>query len=206
MQKLALHYSEILKGDFELKPLNFLFVFQVNCPGCFLYGIPLMNQLYSQFKTNISFLGLSTAFEDFGNNTIENTELLIDDNEIIGHVKQAFAKEGYNNYPFPVQFPIAMDKLMENEDDIKLAVNHICTINPNYDTFSKEDQLLFQNHVYKHLKGLNRISMTFTLNQLKGTPSMLLFDNNYDILYHKFGHVHSNEIGEHLTSFIKTVS
>ena len=83
MQKLALHYNNLLKGSFELKKLNFLFVFQVNCPGCFLYGIPLVNELYKEFQKDISFLGLSTAFENFDLNTATNTKLLVNNLSLI---------------------------------------------------------------------------------------------------------------------------
>lgn len=188
MQKLALHYNELLKGSFELKKLNFLFVFQVNCPGCFLYGIPLVNKLYKEFNKDISFLGLSTAFEDFNYNTTENTRLLIEKNEVVGHTKKALQQEGLDTYPFSVDFPIAMDKKIENDADIKNAVHHVCSINPNYDSFSDSDKSLFKDHVANYLNNLEVISMTFTLNQLKGTPSMILFNDNHEILYHKFGH------------------
>ena len=205
MQKLALHYNELLKGSFQLKKLNFLFVFQVNCPGCFLYGIPLVNELYKEFNDNISFLGLSTAFEDFNYNTVENTRLLIENNEIVGHTKKALQQEGFETYPFSVDFPIAMDKKIENDADIKNAVHYVCSINPNYDSFSDSDKSFFKDRVASYLKSLEVISMTFTLNQLKGTPSMILFNDNYEILYHKFGHVQLTEIQNQLKSFIENV-
>ena len=78
-QKLHLHYSRELQGKFSLKELNFLFVFQVNCPGCFLYGIPTVNQLYLEFGSQVGFLGLSTAFEDFEFNSRENTVKLLEE-------------------------------------------------------------------------------------------------------------------------------
>ena len=52
-------------------------VFQVNCPGCFLYGIPQAISLYEKFKDkNVKVLGVATAFEDYDKNTIQNLELL----------------------------------------------------------------------------------------------------------------------------------
>ena len=206
MQKLALHYNNLLKGSFELKKLNFLFVFQVNCPGCFLYGIPLVNELYKEFQKDISFLGLSTAFENFDLNTAVNTKLLVNNNTIIGHTKKALNDQGFDKYPYTIDFPIAMDKIMNNSEDLEKAILHICTINPNYTSFSYREQLLFKAHVKAYFEKLEIISMTFTLNQLKGTPSFILFDDNYEILYHKFGHIHSNELITHLNSFVKTLS
>jgi len=36
---IQLKIDRVLQGSFDLKALN-LFVFQVNCPGCFIYGFP----------------------------------------------------------------------------------------------------------------------------------------------------------------------
>jgi hypothetical protein len=46
MKKLELQFDKELKGKFNLKNLNILLVFQVNCPGCFSYALPLFNTLY----------------------------------------------------------------------------------------------------------------------------------------------------------------
>jgi hypothetical protein len=41
-------------------------VFQVNCPGCFLYGIPQAISIYEKYKDkNVKVLGVATAFEDY---------------------------------------------------------------------------------------------------------------------------------------------
>ena len=47
-------------------------VFQVNCPGCFLYGLPQAISLYEKFKDkNVKVLGVATAFEDYDKNTLK---------------------------------------------------------------------------------------------------------------------------------------
>ena len=41
-----------------------IFVFQINCPGCFLYGIPEAIELYESFQERpFKVWGLATAFE-----------------------------------------------------------------------------------------------------------------------------------------------
>jgi len=41
-------------------------VFQVNCPGCFLYGIPQAIDIYQKYsKEGLTVVGVATAFEDF---------------------------------------------------------------------------------------------------------------------------------------------
>ena len=65
-------------------------VFQVNCPGCFLYGIPQAISLYEKFKDkNVKVLGVATAFEDYDKNTLQNLELLLSENQVIGETFKA---------------------------------------------------------------------------------------------------------------------
>ena len=78
MRELQLHIDKHIQGNFETKELNLLLMFQVNCPGCFTYALPLFKRLYENYKDEkFSFLALSTAFEDFDKNTLENTTLLV---------------------------------------------------------------------------------------------------------------------------------
>ena len=65
MENFKFSIGPLLKGTFQLRAINIAFVFQVNCPGCFIYGFPVMNNLYGKFKDKIGFIGISTAFEDF---------------------------------------------------------------------------------------------------------------------------------------------
>jgi hypothetical protein len=108
MQKIQLFVDRTLQGDFELQDLNLLFVFQVNCPGCFIYGFPLMNKLYWQYRERgLNILGLATAFEDFDYNTAENVKLLLAEQKTVGATYKALG-ERYNQ---PINFPIAVDVL-----------------------------------------------------------------------------------------------
>lgn len=77
MTMLQLRLDRVLQGSFDLKALNLLFVFQVNCPGCFIYGFPLVKLYWKYRECGLNVLGLSTAFEDFDYNTAANTELLL---------------------------------------------------------------------------------------------------------------------------------
>ena len=189
MQKLILHHEPLLSGTFEVSPLNFLFVFQVNCPGCFLYGIPMVNQLYMEFGKEISFLGMSTAFEDYEYNTLQHTQALISKGEIIGETKKALKQHGLERYPYPIDFPIVMDKKSNESFDFNHAAIQICNTSPRYQMASPDEQKLFFSNVIHYLKNQPQLSLTFTLNQLKGTPTFLVFNDTYNILYHQFGHV-----------------
>ena len=70
-------------------------VFQVNCPGCFLYGIPEAIEIYNKYHSEgVSVLGVATAFEDFDKNTLENLELLLKTGEVIGDTKEGLRQNG----------------------------------------------------------------------------------------------------------------
>ncbi len=109
MTTLQLQIERVLQGSFDLKALNLLFVFQVNCPGCFIYGFPLVNKLHWKYRrAGLNVLGLSTAFEDFDYNTAVNTELLLTEMKLVGATRRALGEY----YCPAIDFPIAVDQLM----------------------------------------------------------------------------------------------
>ncbi|AUP80171.1 hypothetical protein [Flavivirga eckloniae] len=189
MKKLHLHFDRMIQGEFNLRALNFLFVFQVNCPGCFLYGIPLVNKLFSEFNQDMSFLGISTAFEDFEYNNEENTNLLISSGQMVGETKKALAKEGFDVYPNKINFPLAMDEMASESFDLSSTAEKICQLNPNYAIWPDFEQSALLRRVKGYLNALEKIALTFTINQFRGTPTMLVFNDAYEILFHQFGHV-----------------
>ena len=87
-------------------------VFQVNCPGCFLYGIPEAIEMYNKYhKDGLTVLGAATAFEDFDKNTLENLELLLSTGETIGETlnalgqyRQLMEQSCYTKFPFQLQW------------------------------------------------------------------------------------------------------
>ena len=94
MRRLNLHIDKMVQGEFHPKKLNLLLLFQVNCPGCFVYALPTFNQLYEKYNQQIGFIALSTAFENFDLNTHQNTKLLVDKGELIGETKKALHQQG----------------------------------------------------------------------------------------------------------------
>lgn len=193
----------MIQGEFSLKRLNLLLVFQVNCPGCFFYALPLFNQLYQDKDLKqCSFLALSTAFEDFDKNTRHNTELMVTDAKLIGETKKEFSKLGYDSLPYKVEFPIAMDAEVLDTAERQNLVTAICNLNPNYQTWADWEQEMMNQKVVNYLDQLEKISYTFSINQLKGTPTLLLFDNQYRIVAEWFGHHTYQEIKEGISAFL----
>jgi glutathione peroxidase-family protein len=92
-------------------------VFQVNCPGCFLYGIPEAIEIYRKYRdSGVTVLGLATAFEDFDKNNLENLQKLVNRGEVIGETYRAFSSSGQlsggNKLPYKIPFPVATDLLV----------------------------------------------------------------------------------------------
>ena len=72
-------------------------VFQVNCPGCFISGIPEAIEVYQKFQEDpVEVWGLATAFEDFDKNTLENLMKIIETGEVIGDTLESLTNEKLN--------------------------------------------------------------------------------------------------------------
>jgi len=202
MKKLQLHYQKEFQGIFEKGALNFVFVFQVNCPGCFFYGIPIVNKLYKEFKDHMSFLGVSTTFEDYNYNTVDNTTMLLHTGQMVGETKKAFIQQGIDCYPYPLLFPVAMDQLATENFDYDVIAQQIGTQSKGYDVLSITEQEHFLLRIKHYLKNQEKLSLTFTLNQLRGTPSLIVFDQNNNILFHHFGHIEYETLSKTIHTLI----
>jgi thiol-disulfide isomerase/thioredoxin len=201
MRPLELHPAPCLQGDYQTDSLNILFVFQVNCPGCFLYGLPVLNKLHAQYGDRVSFLGLSTAFEDFDLNTQENTEKFLGSGEMTGETLRALKEKGISTYPEVPTFPVAMDARADVSFDFGAAARKICLLNPHYSISQEVEHKTLRNNVEVYLRSLEVLSMTFTLNQFKGTPTFVLFNQQRDVLWEQFGYVAFEEVRDNIERF-----
>ena len=157
-------------------------VFQVNCPGCFMYGIPESIEIYNKYKTEgVSVLGVATAFEDFDKNTISNLELLVKTGEVIGETKKMLSQYGKldgNKLAYKIPYPIAMDSLVKESGDVSKEKmdSMINTQIPNFDA-QPED---YKNQIYERVKNYfmskEYTAETFEMYSLQGTPSNILID------------------------------
>lgn len=158
-------------------------VFQVNCPGCFIYGIPQAIDIYQKYrKEGVTVLGIATAFEDFDKNTLENLELLLTTGEVIGETKKALSQYGQlvegNKLPYKIPFPVGMDLLKKEDDPIsKPKIDEIIKANvPGYESYSEDQKLEIIERVKQYLKGKEYSAQTFEEFTLRGTPSTILID------------------------------
>ncbi|MBW4554325.1 MAG: hypothetical protein KME35_24975 [Aphanocapsa sp. GSE-SYN-MK-11-07L] len=201
---IQLKIDRVLQGSFDPKALNLLFVFQVNCPGCFIYGFPLVNKLHRKYcQSGLNVLGLSTAFEDFEYNTAANTQLLLTERKLIGATRQALGEV----YSQAIDFPVAVDQLttgaaIATPENTKTLIEAI----PDFDRLPKSEQAVLRQKVNAYLQRHTKTSTTFTLNHLPGTPTFLLVDQNLQLLDGWFGHTPEAAVIERIEKHLCTLN
>lgn len=157
-------------------------VFQVNCPGCFLYSLPLAIDLYRKYaERGLIVLGVATAFEDFDKNTLDNLIRLVDKGEVVGETfnmlnRHGKLKEGL--LPYQIPFPLAMDKLKKRQAAVTEAeiMNFITEQIPNFEHHPANYQHQIREQVQRYFQSLEYRAETFEMYSLKGTPSHILVD------------------------------
>jgi thiol-disulfide isomerase/thioredoxin len=157
-------------------------VFQVNCPGCFLYALPQaieFNQRYS--NQGLVVLGIATAFEDFDLNTLENLQKLVHHGEVIGETFNMLSEQGMlqtGRLPYRIPFPLAMDKLVKRDNNVSETeiAAFIEERFPNFAQQPKTHQENVSQQVSAYLQKLEYHAQTFEKFSLKGTPSNILVD------------------------------
>lgn len=196
MAKFDLVYSEVLQGEYEVKPLNLLLTFQVNCPGCFIHGLPVAQSLYEKYSPGeLNVLGMATAFEDFELNTPENARKLLESGYIVGETKKTLAAYGYETYPNKISFPVLIDKLTPNDQFLSdSAIDSLIDSNPNFASLPGSEKALIKQEMVNYYSRLDYVAYTFTVNQFAGTPTWVIFDGEYNMLAHWFGHKPLEEI------------
>jgi len=157
-------------------------VFQVNCPGCFLYGIPEAINIYNKYHSEgVTVLGIATAFEDFDKNTLENLELLLKSGEVIGETKKGLSQYGKLNdskLSYKIPFPVAMDSLIKEtgESSESRIKNYIYNQIPDFDSHPED----YRNQIFQRVKGYLKSkeysAETFEKFSLQGTPSTIVVD------------------------------
>ena len=158
-------------------------VFQVNCPGCFIYGIPEAIDTFQKYKNNdVVVLGLATAFEDFDKNTLENLKLLLKENKVIGETlttltyQNKLLNEGKLSYSIP--FPVGMDMLVKEKLPIeeKRIMEFVNANVPDFDLYHQKDKEQIISRVKSYLETKPYSPLTFEEYSLRGTPSTIFID------------------------------
>jgi thiol-disulfide isomerase/thioredoxin len=158
-------------------------VFQVNCPGCFLYSIPETIDIYRKYNDKgLTVLGIATAFEDFDKNNLENLQKLLSTGEIIGETYRAFSSTGQlndeNKLPYGIPFPIAMDMLVKYSGPLTQSkiMDFIEANIPSFRSYPEKDRQVLIERVKQYLQSKEYSAKTFEEYALRGTPSVILID------------------------------
>ena len=191
--------------DKEEDNVKLVEVFQVNCPGCFIYGIPEAINIYNKYKSEgLTVLGLATAFEDYDKNTLENLELLLSTGEVIGDTKQGLSQYNQLNdgkLQYKIPYPVAMDSLLKNnEEPSQEKMNGFINNQiPNFDSQPQEYKDKIYERVKEYFKSKEFSAETFEMFSLQGTPSTILVDRKGILRDVSFGQ------NSNLESMVKTL-
>jgi thiol-disulfide isomerase/thioredoxin len=158
-------------------------VFQVNCPGCFMYGIPDAIRIYQKYQNNgVKVIGLATAFEDYDKNNMDNLKLLLEKQEVIGDTRNALRQSGQllegKRLRYRIPFPVAVDHLKkENHESTKSrALKFIESATPDFSSYEEKYKQMLLERVQKYLESRQYYAETFEEFALQGTPSTILID------------------------------
>jgi thiol-disulfide isomerase/thioredoxin len=169
-------------------------VFQVNCPGCFLHGIPEAIDIYKKYKDKgLIVLGMATAFEDYDKNTLENLQKLVTTGEVIGETYHALAQYGQlkdgNKLPYKIPFPVGMDMLKKESGQMtdSKIMDFIEANIPDFRAYTEKDRQALIERVKQYLRSKEYSAKTFEEYALRGTPSSILVDRK--------GVLHSTSFG-----------
>lgn len=169
-------------------------VFQVNCPGCFLYALPRAIELHRQYADRgLVVLGIATAFEDFDKNTFANLQALLESGYVVGETLRVLEARGEldrGRWRYRIPFPVAMDNLLTVTDTHPggSAVDDFIRKNlPDVVGLAESDQLAIRQRVSQYLQRLSYRPETFERYGLQGTPSQVLIDKRGMLRSSRFG-------------------
>ena len=158
-------------------------VFQVNCPGCFMYAIPEAIAVYKKYGGDgVRVLGVATAFEDYDKNTLANLEMLAATGEVVGDTLESLGRygrlHGGNRLPYKIPFPLGMDELVPvgGEPGAERIREIIDQQIPDFDSRPAEYREAIVGRVRAHLLSRQYSARTFERYALRGTPSTIIVD------------------------------
>jgi thiol-disulfide isomerase/thioredoxin len=193
-----LHVSTWVQGkptniDQEKGNVVVVEVFQVNCPGCFMYGIPEAIELYNKYgESGLTVLGMATAFEDYDKNTLENLQKLLTTGEVVGETQKALSMHGQlkgGKLPYKIPFPVGMDLLKKEGGEItESKMMDVIDANvPDFRSYSEKDKQVIIERVKMYLRGKEYSAKTFEEYAMRGTPTSLVMDKKGNLRHNLFG-------------------
>lgn len=168
-------------------------VFQVNCPGCFMFALPQAIELHEQYhEKGLVVIGLATAFEDYDKNTLANLQKFVETGEVIGETFKALHTRGAvkdKKVSWKLPFAVGMDRVSEDNEPVtdERAYKSACNLVENFDTYPDEQKQAVIVQIKKYLEQKTMKAETFERFALQGTPSTILFDREGNLKDVSFG-------------------
>lgn len=169
-------------------------IFQVNCPGCFLYGMPEVINIYNRYRGEaIKVFGLATAFEDYDKNTLSNLKLLVSAGEVIGETLRALREYDQllpgNKLPYTIPFPIAMDMIVKESYPVTESriMDFIEANVESYRSYNEKEKPALFDRARQYLNLKKYSARTFEEYSLRGTPSTIIIDKKGMLRHKVFG-------------------
>lgn len=170
-------------------------VFQVNCPGCFIYSLPAAIDLHERYHQHgLVVIGLATAFEDYDKNTLENLQKLIATGEVVGETFKALNQYGIlseGKLPWKIPFAVGMDRVVAETEQVtdERVLRYAGEFLPDFENLSNEQRKLVLHQVRHYLEQKSMKAETFENFALQGTPSCILFDRKGQLKDVSFGRI-----------------
>jgi hypothetical protein len=174
-------------------------VFQVNCPGCFLYSLPKAIQLHETYKEKgLVVIGLATAFEDYDKNTLGNLQRLIETGEVIGETLKALTRQGMltdNKLEWRLPFPVGMDRVLPDTEPVtaERVLRYTRDCLPGFDELGEDKKQAALQQIRNYLQQKTMKAETFERFSLQGTPSSILFNRNSHVQDVSFGQIENQQ-------------
>ncbi|AEJ01611.1 alkyl hydroperoxide reductase/thiol specific antioxidant/Mal allergen [Nitrosomonas sp. Is79A3] len=170
-------------------------VFQVNCPGCFIYSLPRAIELHERYhQQGLVVIGLATAFEDYDKNTLENLQKLVTTGEVIGETFKALNQYGIlseGKLPWKIPFAVGMDRIVAETEPVtdERVLRYAHEFLPDFEKFSDEQKRSVLQQVRHYMEQKSMKAETFERFALQGTPSCILFDRKGQLKDVSFGQI-----------------
>ena len=179
-------------------------VFQVNCPGCFIYSLPKAIALHEKYQQQgLVVIGLATAFEDYDKNTLENLQKLVATGEVIGETFKALNQYGVlsqGKLAWKIPFAVGMDRVVAETEPVtdERVYRYASEFLPEFEKFSDEQKKSVLQQVRRYMEQKSMKAETFERFALQGTPSCILFDRKGQLKDVSFGQIsHKETMVEH---------
>ncbi|MEQ1816922.1 MAG: TlpA family protein disulfide reductase [Nitrosomonas sp.] len=170
-------------------------VFQVNCPGCFIYSLPRAIDLHERYhQQGLVVIGLATAFEDYDKNTLENLQKLVTTGEVIGETFKALNQHGVllqGRLPWKIPFAVGMDSVVAETEPVtdERVLRYASEFLPEFEKFSDEQKKSVLQQVRHYMEQKSMKAETFERFALQGTPSCIMFDRKGQLKDVSFGQI-----------------